>query len=221
MSKLILVTGTAGLTVFLIAMIAGVIYYQTLRSSPQYSLALLIDAAKHDDNKEIDALIDTNAVVDDFMPQIMAKAVELYGRGLPPETIQKAALLAKPLMPAIKDRARAELPRVIRDRTAKYGDVPFFAIVLGAKRYLDITGSGDVVTVNSKLENHPLDIQMHRNGDRWQVVGIRDDILAASIARKVGQEIIAIAANGGRDTADRFGIGNLSNLLREAEESVK
>lgn len=218
-----LIVGTVALTLVVVALVGGLIYYQQLRTSPQYSLALLVDAAKRDDTEEVDTIVDIDAVVEDFMPQVTTKAIELYGRGLSPQQIQTATILARPLMPAVKDRARAELPRVIRDRTAKYGDVPFFAMVMGANKYLDIAVADDVAVVNSKLENHPLEVRMQRNGDRWQIVGVKDDKLAASIAQKIGQEIIAFATFGGnKDTADKFGgVGNLSNTLRQAEDLVR
>ena len=217
------IAGTVALTLAVVALIGGLIYYHQLKSSPQYSLALLVDAAKRDDTDEVDAIVDIDAVVEDFMPQVTAKAIELYGRGMSPEAIQKATLLAKPLMPAVKDRARAELPRVIRERTAKYGDVPFFAMVMGASRYLDIAVTDDIAVVNSKLESHPLEMKMQWNGDRWQIVGVRDEKVAAGIAQKIGQQIIAIATlGGGKDPAEKFGgIGNLTNTLRQAEELVK
>ncbi len=60
------------------------LYWQSLKSSPQYSLALLVDAAKRGDQPMIDSLVSVDQVVDDFLPQIMSKAVEIYGRGLPP-----------------------------------------------------------------------------------------------------------------------------------------
>lgn len=220
--QIFLIAGTVALTLFVVALIGGLIYYYQLRSSPQYSLALLVDAAKRDDTDEVDTIVDIDAVVEDFMPQVTAKAIELYGRGLPPQAIQKATILARPLMPAVKDRARAELPRVIRERTAKYGDVPFFAMVMAANKYLEIAVTDDVAVVNSKLENHPLEMKMRRNGDRWQIVGVKDDKLATSIAQKIGQEIISFATFGSKDTADKFGgVGNLTNTLKQAEDMLK
>ncbi len=219
--QVFVIIGTVVLTIVAVAGIGAIFYYENLKSSPQYSLALLVDAAKRNDTAEIDAIVDINAVVDDFMPQVTGKAIELYGRGLPPQVLQRAAMLAQPLLPAVKDRARAELPRVIRERTAKYGDVPFFAMVLGANKYLDVSVTGDTAIVNSKLQNRPLAMTMRRNGERWQIVGIKDEKLATDIAQKIGQEIIAVASNGGKETADRFGIGNLSDLIRQAEELVK
>ena len=218
---LLVIASTVVLTLAIVASVGGIVYYQRLKSTPQYSLALVVDAAKRDDNAAIDKLVDINAVVDDFMPQVTNKAIELYGRGLSPAVIQRVAVLAQPLMPAVKDRARAELPRVIRERTAKYGDVPFFAMVIGANKYLDIDVAGDTAVVNSRLQNHPLEMRMRPNGSRWQIVGVKDDKLATDIAQKVGQEIIAVAVGGGQDTANKFGIGNLSNLIRETEELVR
>ena len=215
----------ACIVVFGLAAIAGVgmlIYYQTLRSTPQYSLALLVDAAKRDDKAEIDLLVDINAVVDDFVPQITGKAIELYGRGQPPRVLEQVAKLATPILPAVKDRARAELPRVIRERTGRFGYVPFFAMVMGAEQYLAITVNGDAAIVKSKVPEHPLEMKMRKSGDRWQIVGVKDEKLANDIARKIGQEIMAIAVSGGaRNAADKYGIGNLSDLLRRAEELVK
>lgn len=215
------IAGFVFLGLVLVAGVGAWVYYQSLKSTPQYSLALLVDAAKRDDKAEIAKLVDIDGVVDDFIPQITNKAVELYGRGQPPEVLKKVARLALPLLPAVKERARAELPRVIRDRTARFGSVPFFAMVLGAEKYLDISVNGDMAIVKSKIPEHPLEMKMKWNGDRWQIVGVRDEQLATAIARKIGQEIMAVAVGGGKQAADEFGIGNLTQLLKQAEELVK
>lgn len=205
----------------LIAFACGYLYWGSFYNTPQYSLALLIDAAKRDDNAEIAKLVDAGAVVDDFMPQVTGKAIELYGRGLPPQTLAKFAKLAEPLLPAVKERASAELPRVIRERTERFNKVPFFAMVIGAGKYLDIVVKGDTAIVTSKIPEHPLEMKMKRNGNRWQIVGVEDEQLATAIARTIGREIMTIAVNGTQRAADTFGIGNLADLLRQAEELVE
>ena len=219
--RLFVITGLVVLSMILIGGVAGLIYYQSLKGTPQYSVALLVDAAKRDDKAEIDSLVDIDAVVDDFLPQITNKAVELYGRGLQPAMIDRIAAVAAPILPAVKQRARAELPRVIRERSEEFGYVPFFGMVMGAQRYLDIKIDGNTAVVKSKIKNHPLEIAMRREGNVWRIIAVKDEPLATDIARKIGQEIIAIASNGGRDTANQFGIGNLSDLLRQAEEMVR
>lgn len=209
------------LSILLIAGLGSFLYYRSLMDEPQYSLALLIDAAERDDRDAVAQLIDTDAVVDDFVPQVTAKAIELYGRGLPPIVLNKIAVLATPIMPAVKNRAREEVPRAIRRRSESFADVPFFALVFGADRYLDITATGDTAIVKSKLSSRPLELKMRRNGERWQITGVKDEQLATDIARTVGEQIIAIATTGfTRDTANSLGVGNLADLLRQAEEAL-
>ena len=205
--------------ILVIAGIGSYVYWRSLRTTPQYSLALLVDAAKAEDQKTIDTLVDFDAVVNDFVPQVTNKAVELYGKGLPPKVIGQLAQIAAPVMPAVKERAKAELPRVVRDRVAQFGNVPFFAMVLGASRYLDITVTGDTALIKSKLPEHPLELKMKRNGDRWQIAGVKDEKLATEIAQKIGQQLIAIAQKGGvKKAADTMGVGGLTDLLKKAEE---
>jgi len=201
---------------------AGFIYWRSMKQTPQYSLALLVDAARRDDKATIGNLVEIDNVVDDFMPQIMSSAVTMYGRGLAPQVISNLTVVAQPIMPALKDRARDELPRVIRDRTEKFDYVPFAAIVMGADRYLDITIKGDMAEVKSKIEEKPLELKMKRVGDHWQVVGIRDKDLADKIAKTVGQQIIAIAsgANIG-DASKNLGVNNLQDVLKRAEDLLK
>ena len=205
----------------LIAFVGGFLYWQSLKVTPQYSLALLVDAAKRDDKPAIAEQIDIDAVVDDFVPQITGKAVELYGRGIPLGIVEKLTRVALPILPAIKERAKAELPRVIRERTEQFGSVPFIALVVGAPRYLDITVTGDNAVVKSKLPEHVFEVKMERIGSRWRIVGVKDDKLATDIARKVGQEMIAMATKGVNNAGEKLGVGNIADLLRQAEELVK
>ncbi len=208
-------------SIFAIAVMAGVgfyFYWQSLKSTPQYSLALIVDAAKRNDEATVDRLVDIDAVVDDFLPQITEKAVELYGRGLPPTIIQQVARVAAPVMPAVKDRAREELPTAIRQKTAEFGYVPFEAMVLGAGQYLDIKVDGDSAIVQSLVPEQDFEVRMKREGGEWKIVAVKDDKLAMNIAKRVGQEIIAIATNGPNSGRSRLGVKNINDLLNEAEK---
>jgi len=221
-AKILAILGIFLVTVLLIGAIGSYFYWQNLRATPQYSLALLVDAARRDDQRAIDELVDTNAVVNDFMPQITDKAVELYGRGLPPSTIQEVTQAAAPVLPAIKQRARAEIPNLIRDKTQKLVSVPFWAIAVGADRYLDITQEGENAFVKSKLQDRALELVLQRNGNKWQVVGVKDEELAKKIAEKIGQDLIAVAKTGGlKKAGERLGVSNLEDVLKNAEDILK
>lgn len=208
--------------ILVIGGIGGFFYWQNLKKTPQYSLALLVDAARRDDQAAIDELVDTDAVVNDFMPQITDKAVELYGRGLAPTTIQKMAQVAAPLMPAIKQRARAEVPNLIREKTIQFQSIPFWAIAVGAERYLEIKTEGDKAFVKSKQPERPLEIVLKRRGDRWQTVGVKDEVLARRIAEKIGQDLILSAKSGGvKKAGEQLGISNLEEVLKKADGIFK
>lgn len=204
----------------LLSALAGFVYWQNLKTTPQYSLALLIDAARRDDQQAIDALVDTDAVVDDFMPQVVGKAIEMYGRGVPRETLLKVARIAQPLLPEVKRQAHALVPVLIREKTARFDNVPFWAIAFGAGRIMDITVDGDKAFVKSNLQNRPLELTMKKNGDRWQIVGVKDEELAQKIAEKIGQEIIAAATRQTDVDAKgkQLGVENLEELLEKAKD---
>lgn len=216
---------TAALTVLVIALIGGAatfLYWKHLEGTPQYSLALIVDAAKRNDDATVAELVNIDAVVDDFLPQITEKAVELYGRNLPPATIDRIARIAEPVMPAVKDRAREELPGAIRRKTETFNDVPFAAMVLGADKYLDISVAGDTAKVKSKVPEHNFEVRMIRTGPKqWKIVALHDDDLAARIARRIGQEIVAIAVNGNDSKETLSGVKGINDLLRRAEEIFK
>ncbi|MEO5859269.1 MAG: hypothetical protein ABIR33_10005 [Pyrinomonadaceae bacterium] len=216
--KVILIVLGSLCSIALVAVMGFFLYWQSLRSTPQYSLALIVDAAKRNDQATVDRLVDIDAVVDDFLPQITNKAVELYGRGLPPSVVQQVARVAAPVMPAVKARARDELPVAIRQKTAAFGYVPFEAMVLGAGRYLTIKEDGDTATVTSLIPEHDFEVRMKRDGSEWKIVAVKDDKLATNIAQRVGQEIIAIATNGPNSGRSRLGVKNINDLLNEAEK---
>ncbi|MEJ7849058.1 MAG: hypothetical protein WKF92_13320 [Pyrinomonadaceae bacterium] len=217
--NVIAIIGISVVGITVIGAFGGYFYWRSFLETPQYSLALIIDAARNNDQAMIDQLVDLDAVVDDFLPQITSKAVELYGRGQPPQIIARVAEIAAPMLPAVKDRARAELPRTIRQKTEKFSSVPFAAMVIGAGRYLDISFEGEKALVKSRLPEHSFEVIMQKSGTRWKIVGLRDEKLATTIAQKIGQEIIGLATNGGRGTsADSLGIKNVNELLRQTEE---
>ncbi len=208
--------------VVIVCAVGGFFYWQNLKSSPQYSLALLVDAARRDDQKALDELIDTDAVIDDFMPQVTDKAVELYGRGLAPTTIERLARAAAPLIPSIKQYVRKEVPAAIREKTKPFESYPFWAIAVGASRYLEIVVQGDKASVKSKIPQHQLELTMKKNGEIWQVIAVRDEALARRIAEKYGQEMISAAKDGTLEkTIKKSTNTNTKDLKKKIEDILK
>jgi hypothetical protein len=198
------------------------IYWRSFADTPQYSLALLVDAARNGDRSAVEKLVDSDAVVEDLVSQVVAKAVELYGRGLPDPVIAGIAAAAEPLLPAVKERTRAELPSLIRRETERFADVPFALLVVAADRYLDITVAGRSALIRSRTAGQNFEVKMHRNGELWQIVSVRDDDLANEIAEAIGREVIKAAAGGDlKNAAEGLGADNVRDLIRRAEELLR
>lgn len=223
--KILIIVSIVILMIPLILAVGGGIYWQYLKSTPQYSIALLVDASRRDDRKTVDNLIDTDAVVEDFVPQIVEKAVDLYGRGLPPSIVRSITRVATPFLPVIKRRARAEFPKFLREKTEKYENIPFPLMVIAAGRYIEIKQDGDTAEVKSKVSDRPLSLTMKREDGMWRITGVEDDELAEQIAEKIGQEMIALAKNRGTDTINdlgrQIGVPNLGDILNRAEDVYK
>lgn len=211
--------GAIGLLILLIVgAVGGYFYWQSVKKSPQYSLALLVDAVRRDDQKMIDELVDTDAVVDSFLPQITAKAVEIYGRGLPPEAVTKLTSATDQFKPAIKKRAREEVPRVVREKIERFNSIPYWAIAIGAGWFLDVKENGETATIISKIPERPFELTMKRNGDLWRVTAIKDDALAKRIAEKIGQELIALVSKEGlKKAGEKLGIENVDDIKKRIE----
>lgn len=220
--KILGILGILLVLILLIGGISGYFYWQSVKKTPEYSLALLVDAARRDDKEQVAQLVDTESIVNGFLPQITDKAVELYGRNLPPKTISKVTQVAAPLMPAIKDRAREELPRLIREKTQPVEKVPYWMIALGASQAVDIQQNGDTAQIKSKMADRPLELTMKRDGDKWKVTSVKDEVLAKRIAETIGQELITIAAKGGINKAgERLGVENLQDVVKQLEGIFK
>jgi hypothetical protein len=206
----------AGIVLLALLVITGIgsyFYWQSVKKTPSYALAMLVDGARRDDKVQIEQFLDTKAVVENFMPQVTAKAIELYGRNVPPHVIARVEQIAAPAIPVIKQRAEIELPQVIREKTARAEKVPYWMIALFANRAVEISTENNMARVKSIIPDRPLELIMRRDGDRWKVVGIRDEVLARRIAERIGQDLISAAAKGGiKKAAEQFGVKNLEAL---------
>ncbi len=220
--RFVRVTLVVLLAAVVVSGVGGYVYWQRVKTTPQYSLALLVESARRDDQKMMDELVDTDAVVDSFLPQVIDKAVEMYGKKLPDGALPRLTSMADQFKPAIKRRAREEVPRVIREKTDKFEQVPYWAIAVGAGWFLDITTAGDTATVKSLIENRPFELTMKKNGDVWRVVAIKDEIVARRIAEKIGQEMIAIASKDGlKKAAEKLGVGGVDDLKKKIDDIFK
>jgi flagellar basal body-associated protein FliL len=179
-----------------VAIAAGLFFWwQSYKTRPNYSLALVVDAAQRNDMTEFDKLVDTDKVVDNFLPQVLEKAGAQSSYGLPGGAMRKQlqAMLLK-YAPQVKQRVREEVSGQVRELSARAEQKPFFLVALAMPFVVDTKQDGDAAKVNATLKDRPVELTMQRDGERWKIVGVKDDVLAARILESVARDLPANAA---------------------------
>lgn len=201
---------------------AGLLYWWRLKASPEYSLALLVERVHTGDDSAVDEFVDMDAVIEDFLPQVEEKAMELYAKGLPPGALGKIAELAAPLKPVVKARAREEFPDVIRSKTARYQGYPAWLMAIGLGSLSTVVFEGDGAVMTLTLRDRRVDLSLRRSGSVWKIVGVKDETLARQVAEKIGRDLILAAIEGGaREVAERLGIGGVNEILDQVDDIVR
>jgi hypothetical protein len=186
-----------------VAALAGVyVWYQSYKKSPTYSLALLVEAAGHNDRQAMDQLVDADQVTQSLVPQVVAK-VSAPAQGAQAGAAQVPASVrryveanAGVLIPGAREQVRDALVAGIKQGVASHaGSYPFFVTALGARFAADaINVQGDLANVSFKSNGQPIALGLQRNGagDRWRVVSVQSDELATRIADNLSRGLPAL-----------------------------
>jgi uncharacterized membrane protein len=176
----------AGLLV--VALVGAYAWWQGYKKGPSYSLALLVDAARHDDVQAVETLIDADRVAQGFVPQVIEKLTGA-GTALPPEARARVAAALPQLLPRVRETVREEIARGMKAATEGVGDTSFVVLALGIPRAAEIKEDGDAATATFAREGKQTELAMQRSGDRWKVVTVKDDDLANDIAGRLAASI--------------------------------
>jgi flagellar basal body-associated protein FliL len=176
-----------------VAGIGGYFYWGSFKSKPAYSLALLIDAAGRNDQKEIDELFDTDKVVEDYVAEVKEQANKspiLIGplKQIVEQVIQR-------MMPEIKEKAREEVKTRIKEIGVLAEGKPFIIYALALPWVIDIKEEGDKASATINTPTNQIELKMERNGDKWKIVGAKDDQAVNRIVERVLKEV----TSGGKE----------------------
>lgn len=186
------VLGVIAVLLILIAMgvaAGSYFWWQSYKSKPAYSLALLADAVQRDDMKTFDELVDTDKIVDNLIPQVTDQAVEKYGSFLSTSVRKQIATLLPKVLPGIKQNVHGEIVKQVKEIAAQAQGRPFFLIALALPYLVKIDQQGDTAKAAIDFQNRHMELSMQRNGDRWKIMAVKDDAL-------VDQVLSSIASKG-------------------------
>ncbi|MET0624085.1 MAG: hypothetical protein ABW250_13960 [Pyrinomonadaceae bacterium] len=185
------VTGLVVVGLLLVALVGTYAWWQSFRKSPPYSLALLLDAAQHDDVQAVETMIDADQVAQGFIPQVIEN---LAGAGsqVPPQARASLTAALPALLPRVRETMRDEIARSLKNFSQDDSrNVPFFVKALGVRQMADVEERADVATVKLDAGQRPVELSMRRDGERWKVVTVKDPQLATEIAARLATSLPA------------------------------
>jgi hypothetical protein len=186
------VTGLIVVGLLLVLLVGSYAWWQGFRKSPAYSLALLLDAAQHDDVQAVETMIDADQIAQGFVPQVIDN---LAGAGsqLPPQARATLTATLPALLPRVRETMRDEIARALKGLSQgdSSSSVPFFIKALGVKQMADVNERGDVADVRVKAGERQVDLSMQRDGERWKIVTVKDPQLASEIATRLAASLPA------------------------------
>ena len=180
--------------IVLAAIVGGYFWWQSYKSKPAYSLALLVDAVQRNDTVAFDDLVDTDKIVDAFVPQVTEKAFGRYSNALTGALRGQIESLIPTLLPSVKDKVHEEVLAQVKELSARAEGKPFIIVALGIPYVVDIKQETDVAKVTVNLKDRTVLLTMQRNAERWKIIAITDDTMASRIVDKIMKDLPAIGS---------------------------
>lgn len=183
------VTGLIVIGALLVLLVGSYAWWQSFKKSPPYSLALLLDAAQHDDVQAVETMIDADQIAQGFVPQVIDN---LTGTGsqLPPQARASLTATLPVLLPRVRETMRDEIARAMKGLSQNdASSLPFFVKALGVRHAATVVERGDASTVTVKEGERPVELSMRRDGERWKLVTVKDSQLAADIATRLAASL--------------------------------
>ncbi|HKS28818.1 MAG TPA: DUF2939 domain-containing protein [Pyrinomonadaceae bacterium] len=194
-ARILALVGVAFVLVLVAIALGAFLWWQSYKTKPAYSLALLVDAVQRGDEAAFNELVDTDKVVENFVPQVTEKAIGRYAAALTAPVRKQVEALVPKLLPGVKAQVREEVTKKIRELSARAEGKPFFLIALGMPYVVDIKEEGETARVMANLNDRQVELTMVRQESRWKIVGVKDDVLANQIVDRITKDLPAIGSD--------------------------
>jgi hypothetical protein len=186
-----------GVVVFVViggAIGGAYLWWLHYQDGPAYSLALLADAAQRDDRPAIDAVLDSDKVIDDFVSQLKQRGT---GSDLSSITSALPPQLQPPtpeLTPQMRQKVHDELVKELQRLTEAAAGKPFILVALAVSQFADIKQEDKVAHATVNIKDEELKLTMQSDVGRWRIVAVQDDKLAKKIYESVKRDLPSIGS---------------------------
>ena len=172
--------------------VGGFFWWRHYQTTPAYSLALLVDAAQHDDMEAFGKQIDDDAIARSLVEEVGKKAADRYGVALNASLQRQIDVMIPSLLPRFKDTIHQEIAKEIKEVASKSESRPFVIVAIGLPRLVTINTEGDNARATVPLSNRKIELALQRNDDRWKVTEFKDDVLIQKVVDGLMKDLPAI-----------------------------
>lgn len=182
--------------VFMVALVvviavAGFFSWRRFQSTPEYSLALLVDAAQRNDSAVLTKLIDDDEIAKNMIGPVSQKAIDRYGGSMNANTQQQIDKLLPSLLPPLKQTIHDQVVGQIKSLAAGAESKPFVVLLTTVPSLVTITNQGD--TAKAAVKNANVELMLRRDSDRWKLVGFNDDTVVQRVVDVVMKDLPPIS----------------------------
>jgi hypothetical protein len=199
--RALLVAAIPLVVILLLIFGAGYWWWQSFRSSPAYTLALVVEAAERDDREAFERLVDVEGVSRSVVPQVIERV-----RGgdnalnIAPQVRRQIAQNAQVWLPGVREQVRDVLMTETKAIGERGGarDYPFFVRALALSRLGESrtqegrAGSVATASMTYQINERPVEFGL-RGGEggegqpEWKIVSLKSDDLATRVAEQVAK----------------------------------
>ncbi|HEY3581952.1 MAG TPA: hypothetical protein VGK82_15460 [Pyrinomonadaceae bacterium] len=169
--------------------LAGFFSWRRFQASPEYSLALLVDAAQHNNADELANLIDDDEIIRNMVGRVSQKTTERFGLAMPAATKQAVDQVVSSSSPQLKQAIHNEVSNELKTLAASSEPKPFFVLLLTVSSLVKVTTEGDSARATASVNNRNVELMMRRDADRWKLVGVNDDALVQRVVDGVMKDL--------------------------------
>ena len=178
------------------------LWWQHYKTTPAYSLALLIDAAQRDDMATVESIIDTDQVVQNFAGEVTDKAASRYGLALGRGAREQIAAMTPRLLPRIREDVSNALTARVKEISTRAERKPFILVALSVPYLVNVAENGDAAKATALVQNQSIEFDMQRAANGWKVVAYRDEALVQRAIDQVIKDLPAVGAGGDGKTSE-------------------
>ena len=173
------------LVISLIAAAGGYFWWRHYQTTPLYSLALLVDAAQHNDLATFDRLTDTDKIVSNLASQMVDKVAGNLGFVPGSGILIPSTAIPQSVLQTLKQSLRERLASEMKDFSAQSGNKPFIVLAVTLPAVVKVVSDNNTARLTTTLRGQMVEMTMQKDGNVWKVVAVKDDQLVTRLVSEL------------------------------------